>query len=82
MTTPVGGSGGGYLSATASIDTANTSNFEGGFASHAMTFLGMSFTAEESKKLWQSIMAMISHQIQHDNERAIAALRKLREEQK
>ena len=81
MTTPVGGSGGGYISATASIDASNTT-FEGGFASHAMTFLGMSFTADEAKKLWQSIMAMISHQIQHDNERAIAALRKLREDQK
>ena len=43
-----------------------------------MTFLGMHFTAEESKKLWYAIMQQVSATIQREQKRALKAIRKLR----
>lgn len=43
-----------------------------------MTFLGMHFTAEESKKLWYAIMQQVSATIQKEQKRALKAIRKLR----
>lgn len=43
-----------------------------------MTFLGMHFTGPEAQKLWETIMQQINSQIQHEQARALKAMRKLR----
>lgn len=43
-----------------------------------MTFLGMHFTGPEAEKLWNTIIQQINTQIQHEQARALKALRKLR----
>lgn len=43
-----------------------------------MTFLGMHFTGPEAEKLWETIMQQISTQIQHEQARALKAMRKLK----
>lgn len=43
-----------------------------------MTFLGMHFTAEESKKLWYAIMQQVSATIQREQKKALKPIRKLR----
>lgn len=43
-----------------------------------MHWLGMDFTAEQAKQLWNIISQSISTQIQKEQQKAIKALRKLR----
>jgi len=43
-----------------------------------MTFLGMDFTAEESKQLWNVLIQNINSQIAKQKDRALAALKKLK----
>lgn len=43
-----------------------------------MTFLGMHFTGPEAEKLWDAIIQQINASIQHEQARALKALRKLR----
>ncbi len=43
-----------------------------------MTFLGMHFTAKEAGQLWNAIIQQINSSIQHEQKRAIKALRKIR----
>lgn len=43
-----------------------------------MTFLGMHFTGPEAEKLWGAIMQQINSSIQHEQARAMKALRKLK----
>jgi hypothetical protein len=43
-----------------------------------MTFLGMHFTGPEAEKLWDAIIQQINTQIQHEQARALKALRKLK----
>ncbi len=50
----------------------------GGFNAKPMTFLGMYFTADEAKKLWNAIIQQINTQIKHDQDQALKAIRKLK----
>jgi hypothetical protein len=43
-----------------------------------LTFLGMHFTGPEAEKLWDAIIQQINSQIQHEQARALKAMRKLR----
>lgn len=43
-----------------------------------LNFLGMHFTGPEAEKLWDAIIQQINTQIQHEQARALKALRKLR----
>lgn len=43
-----------------------------------MTFLGMHFTGPEAEKLWDAIIQQINTSIQHEQARALKALKKLR----
>lgn len=43
-----------------------------------MTFLGMHFTGPEAEKLWNTICQQINNQLQHEQARAMKALRKLK----
>lgn len=43
-----------------------------------MTLLGMKFTGPEAEKFWEALMQQINSQIQHEQARALKALRKLR----
>ena len=43
-----------------------------------MTLLGMKFTGPEAEKFWNVLMQQINSQIQHEQARALKALRKLR----
>ncbi len=43
-----------------------------------LTFLGMHFTGPEAEKLWDAIIQQINSQIQHEQARALKAIRKLR----
>lgn len=43
-----------------------------------MTFLGMHFTGPEAEKLWNAIIQQINSSIQHEQARALKAIRKLR----
>lgn len=45
-----------------------------------LTWLGMSFDSAETKKLWQIISQNVNQQIQHEQAKAIEALRKLNPE--
>lgn len=54
------------------------SSVYGSGTAQPMTFLGMHFTAEESKKLWYAIMQQVSATIQQEQKRALKAIRKLR----
>ena len=45
-----------------------------------MTFLGMHFTGPEAEKLWDVLIQQINSQIQHEQARALKALRKLRKD--
>ena len=74
MTSPISATG-SYLSA---IATVPATDYSGGFSTQATTFLGMHFTASEAKQLWQAVVSMISQQIQHENDKAVEALRKMR----
>ncbi len=47
----------------------------GGFQYQPMTFLGMSFDAEQTKKLWDCILKGVSSQISKDNEKARKTIR-------
>ena len=47
----------------------------GSFQYQPMTFLGMSFDAEETKQLWDSILKSVSSQISKDNEKARKTIR-------
>lgn len=43
-----------------------------------MTFLGMHFTGPEAEKLWNVMIQQINNQLQHEQARALKALRKLK----
>ncbi len=43
-----------------------------------MTFLGMHFNAKEAGQLWNSIIQQVNSQIQHEQKRALKAIRKLK----
>ncbi len=43
-----------------------------------MTFLGMHFNAKEAGQLWNAIIQQVNSQIQHEQKRALKAIRKLR----
>ncbi|HSX14254.1 MAG TPA: hypothetical protein VLE96_07555 [Chlamydiales bacterium] len=43
-----------------------------------LTFLGMKFTGPEAEKLWNTILQQVNSQIQHEQARALKAMRKLR----
>jgi hypothetical protein len=47
----------------------------GSFQFQPMTFLGMSFDADQTKKLWDCILKKVSDQINKDNEKAKKAIR-------
>ena len=50
----------------------------GNVSAKPMTFLGMHFTGPEAEKLWNIMIRQIGAQIQHEQARALKALRKLR----
>lgn len=50
----------------------------GKVTANPMTFLGMHFTGPEAEKLWNTIIQQINTSIQHEQARALKALRKLR----
>ena len=43
-----------------------------------LTFLGMHFTGPEAEKLWNTILQQVNSQIQHEQARALKAMRKLK----
>ena len=47
----------------------------GGFQFKPMTFLGMSFDSEQTKKLWDCILKSVSDQIRKGEEKAKKAIR-------
>lgn len=47
----------------------------GGYQYQPMTFLGMSFDAEQTKKLWECILRAVSRQIEKDSEKAKKSIR-------
>ena len=49
----------------------------GGFKVKPMTFLGMHFDADQSKKFWGIIIQSVNGQIQKDKDKALKALKKL-----
>ena len=51
-----------------------------GFKAKPMTFLGMHFNAKEATQLWQVIIQTLNREIEKDKEKALKALRKLRED--
>lgn len=66
-------------SSSASTSSTQQKGATGDFIAKPMTFLGMHFTADEAKVLWNSIIHMVSMDIQRENKRAVAAIRKWRE---
>ncbi len=65
---------------TASHKTPPKSDFKAPSSEHekgGMSWLGMTFSAQEAKQLWNIISQSISTQIKKDQDRAIKALKKL-----
>ena len=48
-----------------------------GFKTKPMHWLGMDFTAEQSAKLWQSIIQSVNSEIQKDKDKSIKAMKKI-----
>ncbi|MES2273426.1 MAG: hypothetical protein V4487_04485 [Chlamydiota bacterium] len=62
-----------------SESTTGTPHYKGGqIEAKPMTFLGMQFTGAEAQKLWNVIIQTVNSQISKDKDRAIKAIRKLR----
>ncbi len=79
--TPPPSSGGGIPQGPAKASNSPPQYQGGQLTAKPMTFLGMYFDSDQAKKLWGIFIQMINTQISKDKEKAIAAIRKLRDDQ-
>lgn len=54
-----------------------SSEHQGGYKAKPFKMMGMSFDSKEAGQLWQAICQQLNAAIQHENDRAIKALKKL-----